>query len=87
MVVAHTGEQRFWGFELQRIGVAPAVVPKRRLTADALARRVRQVLDSSEMRLRAKAAADIMRNENGVNTAVELINSKFRPPASGEITA
>jgi len=77
VVVAHTDEQRFWGTELKRIGVAPAPLMRRSLTTRALAKRLSQVLRSPAMKERAQAAAATMRAEDGVGTAVALIDETF----------
>ncbi len=83
IVVAHTEEQRFWGNQLRRVGVAPAPLRRRGLTARALAGRLSQVLHSPTMKDRAQAAADAMRDENGVAAAVALIAATFGSRAKG----
>lgn len=83
IVVAHTEEQRFWGIQLRRVGVAPTPLSARSLTAGALARRISQVLHSSTMKDRAQAVAEAMRDENGVATAVALIAATFGSRAEG----
>ena len=77
VVVAHTDEQRFWGIQLQRIGVAPAPLALRSLTVGALASRLSQVLRSPTMRARAQAAAATVHGEDGVGRAVALITATF----------
>lgn len=83
VVVAHTDEQRFWGAELKRIGIAPAPLIRRSLTAAALAKRLSQVLRSPAMTDRAQAAAAMMRREDGVGKAVSLIAQTFEPRRTG----
>ncbi len=83
VVVAHTEEQRFWCNQLRRIGVAPAPLLWRSLTAPALARRLSQVLGSPSMKDRVQAAAAIMRAEDGVGTAVALIARTFGQQMAG----
>lgn len=79
VVVAHIAEQAFWGAELRRVGVAPRWLLRRRVTARQLAVSIRQVLNSAEMSKRAKIISAAMRNEDGVSTAVRIINEKFKP--------
>ncbi len=81
VVVAHTEEQRFWGNQLRRIGVAPAPLSLRSLTAGALASRLTQVLRSGTMTKRARDAAATMRDEDGVAAAVTMIEAEFEPRA------
>jgi len=83
IVVAHSEEQRFWGAELKRIGAAPAPLLWRSLTARALAGRISQVLRSPAMTAGAQAAAATMRTEDGVGTAVALIEQTFGTRADG----
>lgn len=78
VVVAHIAEQAFWGRELARIGVAPAPLKRGRLSASALARRISAVLHSPEKQYKARALGERMAREDGVGTAVSLINKKFQ---------
>ena len=77
VVVFHIDEQKFWGTQLKRIGVAPAPLPWRNLTARSLAQRIAEVLRAPEMKNKAQTAAAIMRTEDGVGRAVALITEKF----------
>ncbi|MBB3221380.1 glycosyltransferase [Pseudoduganella umbonata] len=77
VVVPHISEQEHWGRELQRLGVAGKPVHRRKATAEALARLIRQVRDTPAMTRAAVAAGAAMRRENGVATAVELVDRVF----------
>ncbi len=77
VVVPHHHEQWFWGRELKRLGVAPAPLWRRELTAKALAGRLTAVLRSPEMTRNARALAAGMRSEDGVGKAVELLAARF----------
>lgn len=77
VVVAHIEEQYFWGRELQRIGAAPAPLRRRTLNAQALAKQIAAVLNTPKMRQTAQDIAATMRTENGVATAVALIEKTF----------
>jgi UDP:flavonoid glycosyltransferase YjiC (YdhE family) len=78
IVVAHISDQFFWGALLHRQGLAPRMLKRRTLTAAKLAKRIRQVLDDPGYRERAEAAGRRMRAEDGVATAVRLIESMPR---------
>lgn len=78
VVVAHIVEQKSWGAELKRIGVAPDVLVRKNLTSKALAQKIQIVLGSPAMQERAKEIGKAMRKEDGVKKAVELINKKFK---------
>jgi len=73
IVVAHVADQEFWGGELRRAGLAPKPLHMMSLSEGKLAKRIRAVLDSEEMKRKAKDAGEIMRAEDGVSTAVEII--------------
>ncbi|MEK6742288.1 MAG: glycosyltransferase [Nitrospirota bacterium] len=73
IVVEHATDQVFWGGVLHRAGIAPRLLHRRTVTADALARAIRTVLSSSAMREKARAIGESMRREDGVDRAVELI--------------
>lgn len=79
VVIAHIGEQEHWGKELRRRGIAGKTLLRRRVTAAALARRIRQVLAAPEMAQKAQAIAVVMRQEQGVAEAVRIITARFGP--------
>lgn len=79
VVVAHTAEQELWGRELQRLGSAPATIPRAGLTASRLASALRFVGRSPQLGLNAESLSKRMARENGVATAVRLINDRFAP--------
>ncbi|WP_211454641.1 glycosyltransferase [Collimonas antrihumi] len=78
IVVEHAFDQIFWGSELQRIGAGGKVLHRNTLTADQLANAIKATLDSSEMKNKANQPGGIMQREDGVKTAVELIEKKFQ---------
>ena len=78
IVVAHTGEQKSWGAELKRIGVAPDVLVRKNLTSTILAKKIKFALRSLEMQERTKEIGKSMRKEDGVRKAVDLISEKFK---------
>jgi UDP:flavonoid glycosyltransferase YjiC (YdhE family) len=81
VVVAHLSEQEHWGRELRRIGLAGATLHRRTLSAHTLAHEIRFVLDRPEMLVKAAAAGQAMRQENGVAQAVRLIGQTFQAGA------
>lgn len=71
--VPHVSDQFAWADELRRLGVAPAAVPRRSLTAARLARRIKEALATPAMRTKAAAIAGRMRKDDGPRRAAELI--------------
>jgi UDP:flavonoid glycosyltransferase YjiC (YdhE family) len=72
--VTFWGEQRFWSARLAEAGVAPPPIPRKELTAQRLANRLRRALEDPAMRRRARELGERVRSENGVDRAVELFH-------------
>jgi len=77
IVVANIGEQEHWGRELRRLGIGARPARRRSVTAAGLARRIRQVLASPDMAVKAGAVAAAMKQEDGVAEAVRLVMARF----------
>jgi len=77
VVVAHMADQFFWGYELERLGVAGRTQTRKGLTSDKLAKSINQVLASPGMSKRANAIGAVMAKENGVDAAVRLIETRL----------
>lgn len=77
VVIAHISEQEHWGRELQRLGCAGKPLHLRNVTAKKLAARITEVLDTPSMAQRAQAVGRAMAQENGVASAVRLIEETF----------
>lgn len=85
VVVPHGFDQPWWARRLHALGVAPRPLPRRSATADALAGRIREVLDTPSYARRAEQIRSRMDDERGVAAAVEAIDrlahggSRFSP--------
>ena len=75
VVVAHNADQPYWGKRLSDLGVAPKHLHRRNLTAERLAKRIQKVLDTPAMKERAQVLGKQMETENGLTTAIELVES------------
>lgn len=73
VVVPHVGDQRFWADRANRLGVAPAPLLARGLTADALAQAVLGAAADPGLRQAAAALAEVIAAEDGVETATSLL--------------
>ena len=73
IIVAHVSDQFFRGAELQRLGVGGNVLRRKGLTARALAAEILRVLADPGMTARAGELGRKMSEEDGVGTAVGLI--------------
>lgn len=71
--VPHVSDQFGWSDELQRLGVAPKPLPRTRISAAALAGRVRDAAGNARMKRNAVAIQQRMALDNGPQTAALLI--------------
>lgn len=72
-IVPHFGDQSFWGRCTERLGVGVQTVLRRSLTPDDLARALRRVTSDGVMQQRAILLGDRIRGEDGIGTAIQLI--------------
>lgn len=75
IVVPHFGDQFYWGKLLFDLGVAPKSLNRRNLTAKRLAQRIAQVVTTPSMTEKAEVLGTQMESEDGLATAVDLIES------------
>ena len=75
VVVAHNADQPYWGKRLSDLGVAPKHLHRRSLTSERLAKRLQQVLATPVMTARAQILGERIEAEDGLTTAVEMIES------------
>jgi sterol 3beta-glucosyltransferase len=67
------GDQPFWGRLVAERGLGPRPIPQRKLTADRLAEAIQTAVSDQAMRERAAALGAQIRAEDGVGTAVSII--------------
>ena len=70
VVVPFTVDQPFWALRVAALGVGPAPVPQRRLTAERLGDALRESVRDGAMQSRARALGAAVRAEDGVAAAV-----------------
>lgn len=86
VAVPFFGEQKFWGARLAQLGVSPPPIPRHALSAERLAEAISRAANDSEMRQRAAALGERVRAENGVASAVEVINRSYSPAPDAHAT-
>lgn len=74
IVVPFLGDQPFWAWRLELLGAAPRPIPRRRLTAESLAAALAAV-EEPAMRARAAALGERLRAEQGVKSAIAVIEA------------
>jgi sterol 3beta-glucosyltransferase len=72
VVVPHMMDQHGWGRRLHATGVAPAAIPRRRLSAARLGEAIAAAAGEPSMRERARELARRIRDEDGIARAVEV---------------
>ena len=75
VVTPFIADQFFWGWRLEKCGVAPPALRQDKLTTDDLARGLERVLQDAEMRRRAERMGGLIREENGVRNAAGILES------------
>jgi UDP:flavonoid glycosyltransferase YjiC (YdhE family) len=85
VTVPHVSDQFGWSEELQRLGVAPVPIRRTKLTANALASRIKDVLGNPQMKHAAMAMSARMRADDGPETAATLIEQAIGVGARARI--
>ena len=75
ITVPHWADQPYWGHTLHKIGVAPKPLHRHDMTPKRLAKRINQAVSSQSMAERAKALMEKIKTEDGLTTAVKLIEA------------
>jgi sterol 3beta-glucosyltransferase len=78
ITVPHIADQFGWAEDLQRLGAAPAPLRRTKWSANALAGRIRQVVDTPQMKAAAVAIQKRMASDNGPDTAADMIERAMR---------
>lgn len=77
IIVAHVSDQFFWGSELERLGAAGRTLRRRGLTSKQLADGICYVLARPHLAEQAGTLGRLMQREDGVSTAVGLIQTEL----------
>jgi UDP:flavonoid glycosyltransferase YjiC (YdhE family) len=84
-IIPFFGDQPYWGQRVFDLGVGPAPIARKKLTADRLAQAIEQCIQDQEMRASAVRLGEQIRAEDGVGRAVDVISS-FVTGVSGKAT-
>jgi sterol 3beta-glucosyltransferase len=79
IVVPFFGDQPFWGQRVANLGVGPAPIPRKQLTAEKLAQAIDRAVTDLVMRQRAKELGQKIQQEDGVASFVAIVNRIARP--------
>ena len=75
IVIPHWADQPYWGHTLHKIGVAPKPLHRQDMNPKRLAKRINRVTSSQSMAEKAKALMEKIEMEDGLTTAVRLIEA------------
>lgn len=78
IVVPFLIDQPFWGKRVYDLGVGPAPIPRRKLTADRLAQAIQEAVTNTDMCQRAVELGSKIQAEDGIANAVEVIQQLGR---------
>ncbi len=74
MIIPFFGDQPFWGQRIAELGVGPNPIPRKKLSAENLAAAIQEAVTNEEMRQRAAKLGKKIQTENGIKSAVEIID-------------
>lgn len=77
VVVPFMGDQPFWGRRVHALGVAPAPIPRKRLTVARLADAIRVAATDGDMRRKAEMLGETVSAEDGIGRAVSVLERLF----------
>ena len=75
VIIPFFGDQPFWGRRVKELGVGPAPMPRKTLTAEGLAQAIQTAVTDGEMRRKAARLGAAIREENGLQNAVSIIEA------------
>jgi UDP:flavonoid glycosyltransferase YjiC (YdhE family) len=75
IVTPFFADQPFWGKVVQKLGVGPAPILRKRLSVERLAESIEIATSDDDMKVRARMLGETIRKEDGVTRAVEIIES------------
>lgn len=79
IIIPFMADQPFWGKRAADLGVGPAPIPRKTLTARRLADAISVSVNDRAMRQRAQTLGEQIRAEDGIGQAVAFVERHFRP--------
>ena len=73
VIIPFFGDQPFWGARVAALGVGPKPIPRKKMTSENLSQAIQEVVTNAAMRQRAAILGSRIRAEDGVASAVEII--------------
>jgi sterol 3beta-glucosyltransferase len=79
IIIPFFADQPFWGKRVKELGIGPEPISRKKLTAKKLAEAIAFTITDSSMRKRAAELGEKLRDENGIELAVQLITTTGSP--------
>lgn len=73
-IVSHMADQPYWGRRVYELGVGAKPIPRHELSTERLAAAITEMVSSPEMKAKAAALGERIRQEKGVENGVKAIN-------------
>ncbi len=73
VMVPHAGDQPLWARCVVELGISPAPIPRRRLTADRLAEAISRAVADHDLQARAALIGERIRADDGIAQAIAVI--------------
>jgi sterol 3beta-glucosyltransferase len=87
VIVPFTVDQPFWGWRVYELGVGPKWILRNKLTAEKLAAAIDQAVHDQAMARRAKELGRMIRAEDGLGMAVQLVEQFMGIPSPKPATS
>jgi len=77
IIVPSFADQFFWGQRVYELGAGTMPIPREKLTVEKLAHAIEQLIENDQIRKKAIVISRRIQSENGIDTAVELIEECY----------
>jgi UDP:flavonoid glycosyltransferase YjiC (YdhE family) len=74
VIVPYHGDQPFWGYLVESLGVGPTPIPRKKLNLERLVKAIEKVNIDQKIQEKAKILGKKIQTENGVSQALSIIN-------------
>jgi len=78
IIIPFMGDQAFWGHRVAQLGVGTQPIPRKKLTAEQLARAIKETINNTTMRQNANELGEKIRTEDGIMNAIRVIEQFAR---------
>jgi len=73
VIIPFFGDQPFWGRHVHELGASTRPIPRKKLTAEKLARAIKSAISNSELQRNAEEIGNKIRQEDGIGNTVSVI--------------